>query len=666
MEDYYFVTKKILTTICLIGFSALFQAHAQLAITEVMTGEANKNYPDWFELHNYGTSTINLTGYSWNDDSHGGLSGADSSPFTGVTIAAGETVIFTEPSTSVTDANDFDAWWTNIINPNTQVIMLNAADNGLGKGGDSVRLWSTNITALGSNTNGLDLDECSDYLVQRVDTGPTTVESLLYDPTNGVYDLLSSNGVDNAQTTSLGDVGSPGYAPSAVTPTITQAPANETITVGYTASFTNAGLGLPPLVFHWYSNNVAINSQTPGVSVYYTNDTSVLTLSSPATASAGTYTYTAIASNGLNSYTNSATLMVNANPTAPVIQSVTPTENNFDAYVGQAVNFSVVASGYPAPVYHWQENNTDIPNETNSQYVLSLGDTDQSGTYSVIVSNSVGSTNVSFAVNVTPFPDLIITEVMSGESTNNSNGDTSGHGDWFELSNYGNFPVNLFGYRVDDSHESFGDASTITNQATIHPGESVVFVQDMTPDEFRAWWGTNLPLSVQIIGYHGSGLGGSGDAVYVWDAVSTNATGDYVAGVTFSTNVIGDSFGFDPTYYDDQTGFIGDTNFAGALSVVGVDGAFAATVGGDIGSPGTVVNLPRIISLTQTNGGFNLSWVSQPNWNYTIQYKTNLTDSVWTTLAGEVMSGNTNVMNHTDTTSAAQRFYRVFLNLNND
>src|ERR1700753_3878186 len=92
----------------LAGFVAvvsLVSAQAQLAVTEVMTGEADKNHPDWWELKNYGTNDIDLTGYSWNDDSHGGLSGADSAPFTGVTIHAGETICVTEIKGVVTDAS---------------------------------------------------------------------------------------------------------------------------------------------------------------------------------------------------------------------------------------------------------------------------------------------------------------------------------------------------------------------------------------------------------------------------------------------------------------------------------------------------------------------------------------------------------------------------------
>ena len=82
---------KIILTVGLFAISTIFRAQAQLAITEVMSGETDKNHPDWFELHNYGTNDIDLTGYSWNDDTHGGFSGADSAAFTGVTIHSNET-----------------------------------------------------------------------------------------------------------------------------------------------------------------------------------------------------------------------------------------------------------------------------------------------------------------------------------------------------------------------------------------------------------------------------------------------------------------------------------------------------------------------------------------------------------------------------------------------
>ncbi len=666
------MTKKILYVGCL-TFALLLRTQAQLAVTEVMSGESDKNHPDWFELHNYGTNDIDLTGYSWNDDAHSGFSGADTASFTGITIHSNETIIVTEQKGVVTDAASFRAWWG--LGSSVQVVVLNSADPGLSanplvagtKRTDSVRLWRTNLVALGTNTTGLDLDECSDYLVQRVDLGNTTNQSVLFDPATGVYDILSTSGVNGAfaSATVATDIGSPGIAPSAVTATIAQTPIAQTVTVGDSVSFTNGGIALPPLVFQWYFNDTLITSQTPGVAIDHitpglsadlANDISVLTLTGVQSTNAGTYKV--IASNGLESFTNSAVLTVNATPTPPSILSYTPALDSFDGYFGQTVDFSVLASGYPAPTFQWYKGNNPVSGETNAEFLLTLSDTNQSAIYSVIVTNASGGTNVTFALNVTPVPNLVITEVMSGESSDNSNGDTSGHGDWFELSNLGGFPVNLYGYRIDDSHASLSASAPVTTKTIIHPSESVVFVQGMTPDQFRTWWGTNLSPGVKIIDYNGSGQGlsGSGDEVHLWNAVAT-VDGDQAAAVAFGAGTDGNSFGFDLAFLD-QSGF------EGTLTTAGVDGAFVATVGGDIGSPGAIINMPRFTGLTQTNGGFVLSWFSQPNWNYTIQYKTNLTDSAWTTL-NEATSGDTNVMNYNDSTSDAQRFYRVFLHLNN-
>jgi len=666
------MAKKLLM-VGLIGFSVYFRAQAQLAITEVMSGENDKNHPDWYELHNYGTNNIDLTGYSWNDDAHGGFSGADTAPFTGVTIHSNETIIVTEQKGVVTDAASFRTWWN--LDSSVQVVVLNSADPGLSanpfvtgaKRADSVRLWNTNLAALGSNTNGLDLDECPEYLVQRADLGNTTNQSLLFDPVNGMYDILSVNGVGGADASVNGEIGSPDIAPAAIPGMIDQTPASQTVTIGNSVSFTNGGTALPPLIFHWYFNNNPITSQTPGVSIQHitpglslplTNDISVLTLTSAQTTNAGTYKV--IASNGLQSFTNTATLTVNATPTPPSILSYSPNlKGSFDGYFGQTIDLSVVAGGYPAPTYQWCKDNNLISGQTSADYVLSLSATNQSGIYSVIVTNSSGGTNVSFTINVTPVPNLIVTEVMSGESTNNSNGDTSGHGDWFELSNFGNFPVNLYGYRIDDSHDSLVASAEVTNQMIIHSGESVVFVQDMTPDQFRAWWGPNLSPRVQIIDYNGSGQGlsGSGDAVNVWNAVASQA--DQVAAATFFTGTDGVTFGFDPTHLD-SSGFDGVS-----LSANGINGAFAAVVGGDIGSPGTIVNVPRFTGIaSHTGGGFQLSWFTQPNWTNIVQFKNNLTDPNWTTLTTVAPAATTND-SYLDPTTSTQRFYRVILNIQN-
>jgi hypothetical protein len=182
----------------------------------------------------------------------------------------------------------------------------------------------------------------------------------------------------------------------------------------------------------------------------------------------------------------------------------------------------------------------------------------------------------------------------------------------------------------------------------------------MTPEQFRTWWGPQLGANVQIITYPSIGFSADGDAITVWNAAATTES-DNLDSESFSTAVRGVSFGYDPDPSDANYGFLG---FApDGLSVAGVNGAFVAAVGGDVGSPGTVLNVPSFNSITQTNGGIALSWSTQPNWTNTVQFKKSLTDPNWTTLTN-LTGDSTSLLNFLDTTTNSQRFYRIILNLN--
>ncbi|HVU08039.1 MAG TPA: CotH kinase family protein [Verrucomicrobiae bacterium] len=329
---------------------------------------------------------------------------------------------------------------------------------------------------------------------------------------------------------------------------------------------------------------------------------------------------------------------------APVI---TQSPADLEAYVGQSPVFTVQADGVPAPTYQWQFDGTNLVGATNAQLTLSITQTNQAGTYSIVASNLAGSVTNSFVLTITPKPNLVITEVMSSEAKKGT-GVTISTSDWWELSNLGNFAVNLQGYRFDDDHDSFADAQTITNDVTIAPGESIVLVEDMTPADFITWWGaTNLPAHLQIITYPSIGFSSDGDAIYLWNAAATSMT-DTVASVTFGAATKGVSFGYDPA---SQT--------FGGLSVAGQNGAFVAPVNGDIGSPGTILNLPRFTELNFDGNSFNLGFVTEPNLNYTVEYKNDLADPVWQTLTNFTAASTLSVINDPTAMTNATRFYRV-------
>lgn len=336
--------------------------------------------------------------------------------------------------------------------------------------------------------------------------------------------------------------------------------------------------------------------------------------------------------------------------TAAIPPSITQSPADLDAYLGQTPLFTAHATGNPAPGYQWLFNDAPLANQTNAQLSLSLTQTNQAGTYSVVVTNRAGTNSVSFTLNITAKPALVITEVLSSESLGTINS-TLNHRDWWELSNLGNFPVNLRGFRFDDNHGLLTHAETLTNHVHILPGESIVLVEDMSPAQFRLWWGANnLPAGLQILTYPNIGFSATGDAIYLWNAAAT-ADADLITHVTFAAATRGVSFGFNP-----------DTKIFGALSVVGENGAFAAAVNGDVGSPGTIVNRPRF---TQTEfsaaTGFGCTFITQPNRDYVIQYKDDLTTASWSVLTNFMATSNSFTFTDRTATTNAARYYRIML-----
>jgi hypothetical protein len=61
------------------------------------------------------------------------------------------------------------------------------------------------------------------------------------------------------------------------------------------------------------------------------------------------------------------------------------------ATVGDAVTFSVVATGDPAPTYQWRKDGADLANATDATLTLSSVTTADAGAYDVVVTNSAGA-----------------------------------------------------------------------------------------------------------------------------------------------------------------------------------------------------------------------------------------------------------------------------------
>ena len=171
---------------------------------------------------------------------------------------------------------------------------------------------------------------------------------------------------------------------------------------------------------------------------------------------------------------------------------------------------------------------------------------------------------------------IVISEVDAVGSSSTS------AADWFELTNTGSSAVTIAGWKMDDNSASFGSAVTLSGVTSIAAGQSVVFIEDTGSTDatvnanFKsAWFGANVPASLVLGNYGGSGVGLSsgGDAVNIFDA-----GGNLVTGVSFGESTLaGGSF-------DNTAGLSNKT--LSQFSVAGVNGAFNSRTSGEIGSPG--------------------------------------------------------------------------------
>jgi hypothetical protein len=236
-----------------------------------------------------------------------------------------------------------------------------------------------------------------------------------------------------------------------------------------------------------------------------------------------------------------------------------------------------------------------------------------SGTfYTLLVSNAYGDTNATAVLQVVPKPLLRFTEVMG----NPNGGDSSTHYNWFELTNDGTNTVDMMGYRFADSL-SFEGAWTITTPLSIRPGESVVFVQEMTPAKFWTWWGPENGLGVQVYTWGGFSLGRYQGNIYVWngaalDRVDWTSWGNWAGSPTVP--------GISVECLDQTEEGKGCAAMCFIDSTEGWNGAYFSFAGHDLGSPGFVRNpRPRIVTVTNSEDGMTFKCRVVPQMTYQLK-----------------------------------------------
>jgi hypothetical protein len=178
-----------------------------------------------------------------------------------------------------------------------------------------------------------------------------------------------------------------------VPPAITAQPQSVTNVAGTTASLSVTATGSAPLGYQWQLNGMTLanGGRISGAT------TNALAITGVQPADAGSYTL--VVSNAVGVVTSAAATLTVSGP--PVI-TAQPAGQSVAA--GNSVSFSVTAAGTLPLVYQWRKNGASLTDGSNrsgaTSSVLTLANvqTNDAGSYQVVVTNSVNSVTSTVAI----------------------------------------------------------------------------------------------------------------------------------------------------------------------------------------------------------------------------------------------------------------------------
>lgn len=179
-------------------------------------------------------------------------------------------------------------------------------------------------------------------------------------------------------------------------PIIITQPQSQTINAGQSVTFSVVATGNSIPIYQWIKNGNNISGAT--LSSY--------TIASVQASDSGSYEV--VVSNSVGKDTSDATVL-----TVNYIPSITTHPQSQTINVSQSVSFTIAASGNPSPSYQWKKNGSIINGATNNYYTISSTQISDSGTYSVVITNSRGSVTSNEAILAVNFGPVITTQPQS-------------------------------------------------------------------------------------------------------------------------------------------------------------------------------------------------------------------------------------------------------------
>lgn len=198
-------------------------------------------------------------------------------------------------------------------------------------------------------------------------------------------------------------------APTNTPPAIAAQPQSRTLNTGTTTTFTVSVNGSPPFTYQWRKNGADIGGAT-GASY---------TIASVQAGDAGGYSV--VVSNAFGAATSPpATLTVLAASTAPVI-SVQP--RDVVSRAGATVALTIGANGATPLNHQWRKNGVSIAGATGATLVLNTVSATDAASYSVLVTNSLGSAaSASAAVTLAGSASAVVPSRLANLSVRSAAG----------------------------------------------------------------------------------------------------------------------------------------------------------------------------------------------------------------------------------------------------